>query len=69
MPDMDGVTASKLIRSSDHASAAAPIIVLTAAARSDDIENYREAGMNEVLAKPIIAGDLYQKVVNVFEGM
>ncbi|MEX6634671.1 response regulator [Hyphococcus lacteus] len=69
MPDMDGVTASKLIRNSGHSSATAPIIVLTAAARSDDIENYREAGLNEVLAKPIVADDLYQKVVNVFEGM
>ncbi|WP_411818778.1 response regulator [Hyphococcus sp. DH-69] len=67
MPDMDGVTASKIIRNSDKPSANAPIIVLTAAARAEDLENYREAGLSAILAKPIIAEDLYQKVVNVFE--
>ncbi len=54
MPVMDGITATKTIRSLERADAQTiPIIAMTANAYDDDIRRTREAGMNAHLSKPI----------------
>jgi len=53
MPQMDGYSATKAIRSLDHPNARVPVIALTACAMAGDIERCIEAGMNDHLAKPI----------------
>lgn len=53
MPEMDGIKATQCIRQlTDPAKASVPIIALTANVHRDDIKKYREAGMNDYLAKP-----------------
>lgn len=53
MPEMDGVTATRLIRSLKGEAASVPIIGVTANAMTGDRENYLSAGMNEYVPKPI----------------
>jgi CheY-like chemotaxis protein len=54
MPDMDGIEASKLIRSnSGEYFENLPIVALTANAVTGVREKFIEAGMNDFLAKPI----------------
>ena len=56
MPLIDGLEASRIIRSCDPEI---PIIALTANAMKEDIERSTKAGMNAHLSKPINAEDLY----------
>lgn len=54
MPVMDGHTASKTIRASEHPDAkTVPIIAMTANAFPEDVSQSLAAGMNNHLAKPI----------------
>lgn len=53
MPVMDGLTATEKIRNGDGANKTTPIIAATANALLTDIENYKNAGMNDYLFKPI----------------
>jgi PAS domain S-box-containing protein len=55
MPVMDGVSATKLIRAREAALGRrrTPIIALTANALSHQVADYRAAGMDAVVAKPI----------------
>jgi signal transduction histidine kinase len=55
MPVMDGVTAARTIRSAEAISGRlrTPIIALTANVMTHQIEEYRQAGMDAVAAKPI----------------
>lgn len=54
MPVMDGLAASRYIRTSDKADAASiPIIALTANAFAEDAEKSKRAGMNAHLTKPL----------------
>lgn len=54
MPEMDGLEASRMIRSSAREDALTiPIIAVTANAFSDDIAATREAGMDDHVSKPI----------------
>ena len=54
MPEVDGLEAAKLIRSSGHPDAASiPIIALTANAFDEDVQKSRDAGMNAHLSKPV----------------
>lgn len=52
MPEMDGLEATRIIRS-DPETAHLPIIALTANALQEDVDNCLEAGMNGYLCKPI----------------
>ena len=54
MPVMDGLTATKTIRSLERQDAKTiPIIAMTANAFREDAEKCMEAGMNAHLAKPL----------------
>jgi len=53
MPELDGIQTAKKIRNlQDPNKASIPIIALTANVHSEDIEKYKDAGMNDFLAKP-----------------
>jgi signal transduction histidine kinase/ActR/RegA family two-component response regulator len=60
MPVMDGVTASRAIRSEEAAAGRprTPIIALTANVMRDQVQAYVAAGMDDVVAKPIEVGRL-----------
>lgn len=61
MPVMDGLEATRRIRSSNHADAkSVPIIAMSANAYEDDINKSLDAGMNEHLAKPVNSQRLLQ---------
>jgi CheY-like chemotaxis protein len=62
MPVMDGPTAARAIRAREAETGAAPtpIVALTANAMSHQIDGYRAAGMNGILAKPIEVAQLYE---------
>ncbi|KAF8883052.1 CheY-like superfamily [Mucidula mucida] len=49
MPNMDGVSASRIIRRSNHRT---PIIAMTSFAQEEAVATYYAAGMNDVLKKP-----------------
>ena len=54
MPVMDGLEATREIRSIDREDASlVPIIAMTANAFLEDVEKSKEAGMNEYVTKPI----------------
>lgn len=59
MPNMDGLTATKIIRKELHIGHI-PIIAMTANAIKEDMEKCYEAGMNDYLSKPFKADELYQ---------
>jgi PAS domain S-box-containing protein len=53
MPEMDGFTATKHIRSLNNEAGKVPIIALTAHALMGDKDKCIEAGMNDYISKPI----------------
>ncbi|QFS83725.1 Aerobic respiration control sensor protein ArcB [Roseivivax sp. THAF40] len=53
MPEMDGTEATRAIRSGGGQSADSPIIATTAHVLQHDVQRFRDAGMTDVLAKPI----------------
>jgi len=54
MPEMDGLEATRLIRSQANGRLSGiPIIALTANALADDKQRCLEVGMNDFLVKPI----------------
>ena len=61
MPVMDGLEATRSIRSLDRPDAEnIPIIAISANASEDDRKNSKEAGMNTHLSKPVDAEKLYE---------
>lgn len=55
MPDMDGVEATRVIRSEEARIGAirTPIIAVTASVLNHEVDGYRSAGMDDILPKPI----------------
>lgn len=68
MPRMDGVEATRLIRSLPGVLATVPIIAITANAEPAEIRNCLQAGMHSVVEKPIRVSRLFDAVCDVFEG-
>lgn len=63
MPEMDGLTASREIRSLDRADATKiPIFAMTANAFQEDIRQSRDAGMNEHFSKPLNERELLSAI-------
>ncbi|MBR1628426.1 MAG: response regulator [Lachnospiraceae bacterium] len=66
MPEMDGLTATRTIRSSAKADAATiPIIALTANAFDEDVQKSLQAGLNAHLSKPIEPDVLFETLENL----
>ncbi len=61
LPGMDGLTATSVLKR-DPATAAIPVIALTALAMKADQENSRIAGCDAYIAKPLRYQDLYRAI-------
>ncbi|MCR5451789.1 MAG: response regulator, partial [Lachnospiraceae bacterium] len=69
MPEMDGLEATKAIRSTDHSDAKTiPIIALTANAFDEDVQRSLQAGLNAHLSKPVDPAVLYETLGNYIKG-
>ena len=58
MPEMDGTTATQIIRDMEGVISGIPIIALTANAMAEHREECRRAGMSDFVTKPFEASDL-----------
>lgn len=68
MPVLDGIGAARQIRAREAAlgRGPTPIIAITANTTAKDLANYRAAGMNETVAKPIKPGELLSTIAAAF---
>ena len=64
MPGVDGLEATRVIRATSRLNARTPILALTADVQADNAAACRAAGMNDVLAKPIVPRELLSKIVH-----
>lgn len=62
MPTMDGVEASRRIRGLGGLAGCVPIIAVTANTQDAQIQAYIEAGMNDVIAKPVVMPALLDRI-------
>ncbi len=66
MPEMNGLTATGIIRAMDRAEAKSiPIIAMTADAFEEDVERAKAAGITGYLAKPVDVKVLYETLENL----
>jgi len=59
MPELDGIEATRLIRS-EARFGVLPIIAMTANARAEDREECLQAGMNDFISKPVDPGQFFR---------
>ena len=64
MPGMDGLTATRAIRTTAEPNRRTPIIAFSANVLADQLAACRAAGMNDHIAKPINLADLVAKVAH-----
>ncbi|WP_127716306.1 CHASE domain-containing protein [Halobacteriovorax sp. HLS] len=57
MPEMDGIEATKDIRTFNNQESVPIIVALTASVMSEEVIKYYEAGMNDCLSKPVHLND------------
>jgi len=68
MPEMDGLEATRIIRSLDRPdSAAIPIIALTANAFDEDVQRSLQAGLNAHLTKPVDPDNLFETLYSLIK--
>ena len=68
MPTFDGIEFTQLVRTaSDSPNPEVPIIMVTAYSERANIEAARDAGITELLTKPVSAIDVYRRVIQVIE--
>jgi signal transduction histidine kinase/DNA-binding NarL/FixJ family response regulator len=65
MPEMDGLQATRVIRSRGDKQLAVPIIAFTANAFPEDIAACREAGMNDFVVKPARKKAMVEAILRV----
>lgn len=65
LPGMNGDEATQKIREGNDNIKNIPVIALTGNMMPDDIEQYKNAGMNDVLAKPIDSEQLNYVILNL----
>ena len=63
MPVMDGVEATRRIRTLEAEVAATPIIALTANTLAEQLEVYFAVGMDDCIAKPLNAAEMFDKLL------
>ena len=63
MPGVDGLEATRLIRAVSALNRRTPILALTADVQPENAAACRAAGMDDVLAKPIVPGQLVSKLM------
>ena len=63
MPGVDGLEATRVIRATSTVNRATPILALTADVQAEAATACRAAGMDDVLAKPIVPRDLLAKIL------
>ena len=66
MPNMDGLTATSIIRN-ELKLTELPIIAMTAHAMEGDAQKSKQAGMNEHLTKPISPEKLYDMLLKYLQ--
>ena len=67
MPVMDGIRFTRHMRTNRHSpNPHMPIILMTGYSEISHITNARDAGVNEILAKPISAANLYKRIVSIY---
>ncbi|RYG09885.1 MAG: sensor histidine kinase, partial [Chitinophagaceae bacterium] len=62
MPIMDGLTATKIIR--NELKLEIPILAMTAGVMEEEQQNCRDAGMNDIIAKPIDVAQMLRTLTN-----
>lgn len=68
LPGIGGLDISKLIRQNPHScNNKTPIIALTASVRPDDIQDYLNAGLQDVVAKPVKQQLLLEAIAKVLD--
>ncbi len=67
MPDIDGLTATRMIRDYEHATGLSrtPIIMVTASTSSEHVARALEAGCDAHLAKPVVPETLCRTIAEV----
>ena len=65
MPGMDGLETARAIRSGESEASGVTIVALTAHSDQRTLQAARDAGMNDVLTKPVEAAALYGKLRQV----
>ena len=63
MPGVDGLEATRVIRATSKLNHGVPILALTADVQPENTHACRAAGMDDVLAKPIVPQQLISKIV------
>ena len=67
MPRMDGVTAARKIRQLSGPGRHTPIIAMTTNALPEQVRAFRQAGMDDYLAKPFKQQDLHEAILRVVD--
>ena len=68
MEPRDGIEFTKMIRNHDTSpNRYVPIIMLTGHSELSAVEEARDAGVNEFMAKPVSATKLYAKIKRIIE--
>jgi CheY-like chemotaxis protein len=68
MPELDGITATQLIREEEKSTGLhIPIVAMTAHAMTGDRERCKAAGMDGYVSKPVKASDLEAAIANAMQ--
>jgi PAS domain S-box-containing protein len=68
MPNVDGVTATRMIRQLPGPVSKIPIVAMTANVLPDQVREFRRAGMNGHLGKPIQQPELHGTIARIMKG-